>query len=991
MADPLSVVGSAVGIVSLGIQVVHSIYDYYTGLKDQHSSVGHTLRKTDHLLGILNNLQSRLKCRSFRADETDLVVNVQSAVDQCNECIQELQNEVDKFKMTPVEGLCAAAHQLGRRLAYPIRQSTLLKLNEDIYELVVHLSLALQLLEHSTIDRITDSVDDVRTVLDLVRSSQVSFEIREWLKAPDASTNFNEACKMKHAGTGMWFIKSSSFANWLHQSSSFLWLQGFAGCGKTVLCSTAIQHTLRHRRSAKDIGIAFFFFTFNDESKQDASAMLRALLFQLTSQLNDTPRALKELRDKYCPGTPPEQALLDCLYKAVREFREVYILVDALDESPRNKYRQSVLECIQDIRAWSQPGVHLLATSRDEPDIRRRLEQAGCETLSLRNTGVDKDIASFVSSHLRADPDLSEWQEFFDRIEETLIQKAQGVFRWVECQLKALLTCPNSEYFLDQLLESLPETLDETYTRMLQNIPSMYKHDARQMLAILSCAMRPLTVPELIDALATETSENPRFNSKRRLKSLDSIQKLCPGFTEIDTHPGNGVQTVRLAHFSVLEYLESERDAQNGQVAFFKLCRQDANNLMAYVCLTVLLEPGLAECEQQIESIRSQYPLVEYAAEYWPCHLQEGKGSDLVEKQVMRLFLETNGAFDTWAGIHGPFGHFDSKWYHWSSPAYVASLLGYHSVITAMLNEQCGDNFGIDEELLHECDDEHQTGNTALYAAARNGHKDVIQVLINMEANAECLVPGQDTPLNLASDIDPKSIVELMLLYREPMFDTQHKHSPLSAAAENGHTGIVEILLDYMPAVQVHRDYALLRSSTRGHQDIAKLLLDVGVNVNFEDNGDTPLTLSSKNGHKAVIELLLESGANVNGGSFQQPLAAASREGHEDVVELLLDRGADVNGRVDAWTPLAEASRGGWKHIAELLLDRGANVNGHSTILVMTPLVVASRAGKKDIVRLLLERGATAEWDGLTEFYPFVEKDDREAVQTLLRNAYWAE
>ena len=140
-----------------------------------------------------------------------------------------------------------------------------------------------------------------------------------------------------------------------------------------------------------------------------------------------------------------------------------------------------------------------------------------------------------------------------------------------------------------------------------------------------------------------------------------------------------------------------------------------------------------------------------------------------------------------------------------------------------------------------------------------------------------------------------------------------------------------------------------------------------------------------------MIELLLESGANVNGGSFQQPLAAASREGHEDVVELLLDRGADVNGRVDAWTPLAEASRGGWKHIAELLLDRGANVDGHATILVMTPLVVASRAGKKDIVRLLLERGATAEWDGLTKFYPFVEKDDREAVQTLLRNAYWAE
>ncbi len=56
-----------------------------------------------------------------------------------------------------------------------------------------------------------------------------------------------------------------------------MWLNGFAGSGKSVLCSTAIQFALRHRRSDPNVGIAFFYFTFNDESKQDVSAMLRAL------------------------------------------------------------------------------------------------------------------------------------------------------------------------------------------------------------------------------------------------------------------------------------------------------------------------------------------------------------------------------------------------------------------------------------------------------------------------------------------------------------------------------------------------------------------------------------------------------------------------------------------------------------------------------------------------------------------------------------------
>ena len=49
-----------------------------------------------------------------------------------------------------------------------------------------------------------------------------------------------------------------------------MWLNGFAGSGKSVLCSTAIQFALRYRKSDPKVGIAFFYFTFNDESKQEA-------------------------------------------------------------------------------------------------------------------------------------------------------------------------------------------------------------------------------------------------------------------------------------------------------------------------------------------------------------------------------------------------------------------------------------------------------------------------------------------------------------------------------------------------------------------------------------------------------------------------------------------------------------------------------------------------------------------------------------------------
>src|SRR5205085_11269328 len=71
-----------------------------------------------------------------------------------------------------------------------------------------------------------------------------------------------------------------------------------SGCGKSVLCSTAIQYTFRHRRSDPDVGIAFFYFTFNDESKQDESAILRALLLQLSGQHSDGHPGLISLRSE---------------------------------------------------------------------------------------------------------------------------------------------------------------------------------------------------------------------------------------------------------------------------------------------------------------------------------------------------------------------------------------------------------------------------------------------------------------------------------------------------------------------------------------------------------------------------------------------------------------------------------------------------------------------------------------------------------------------
>ena len=80
-----------------------------------------------------------------------------------------------------------------------------------------------------------------------------------------------------------------------------------------------------------------------------------------------------------------------------------------------------------DLRAWSEPGLHLLVTSRDEPDIRDELGASQDETISMKNDSVDVDIRDFISNHLRNNRRLRRWEDYYDRIEAALTERAKGV------------------------------------------------------------------------------------------------------------------------------------------------------------------------------------------------------------------------------------------------------------------------------------------------------------------------------------------------------------------------------------------------------------------------------------------------------------------------------------------------------------------------------------------------------------------------------------
>lgn len=402
MADPLSIASCVAGLLSLGIQVTQSLVDFYSDYKSKNAGLAKITQNIESLQRMFISLKDAVR----RTHELDLLQEVDKTTTRCEVIIEELQTECQKFQKHPDASFKDRIQILGRGAAYPFRKSTLLKLEEDMGEMRSILSIALGVLQLKTHNQIQDELSELKLLLERTNANQMSFSIRSWLAAPDASLNHNAACAKRHESTGVWLVNDYRFANWLIERNSFLWLSGFAGCGKSVICSTAIQYAFRETKDTDGVGIAFFYFSFTDDSKQHVRGMLSSLVSQLSVQIQDGEKELEQCKTLCRTNTPSTEVLLELLRRFLLCFEHSYLFIDALDECPREHAREDVLRAIQVMRDWKFSSTHLLVTSRDYFDIRDSLSPSADQDLVMRNSGIDRDIIKFVSLQLSDDKKL---------------------------------------------------------------------------------------------------------------------------------------------------------------------------------------------------------------------------------------------------------------------------------------------------------------------------------------------------------------------------------------------------------------------------------------------------------------------------------------------------------------------------------------------------------------------------------------------------------
>ena len=300
-----------------------------------------------------------------------------------------------------------------------------------------------------------------------------------------------------HAATFRWVFEPpeltgqswSDFAKWLETGSGTYWINGKAGSGKSTLMNyisynPQTRQLLHTWAGAKGMLTPTFFFWFGGNRLQKSTeGFLRSILYQIFTQRRELIPTLSGKHASSLIWT--EGHLRQCLLDVATENSDslcICVFVDGLDECEDD--HGDLLRLIEELTKL--PNFKCCYSSR--PERAFTIFEALC-TLKLQNI-TRNDIRNFTDAKLgelsqmqQLPPEQVHWR---DRLKETIAQKADGVFIWVDLVLRSQINGIRNQDSLEILqkkLDSLPADIEEIYSRILETIGKCYLKEAAKFLA----------------------------------------------------------------------------------------------------------------------------------------------------------------------------------------------------------------------------------------------------------------------------------------------------------------------------------------------------------------------------------------------------------------------------------------------------------------------------------------------------------------------------
>jgi hypothetical protein len=407
-------------------------------------------------------------------------------------------------------------------------------------------------------------------------------------------------------------------------------------------------------------------------------------------------------------------------------------------------------------------------------------------------------------------------------------------FRWIFCQLEILRDClPPS---VRRTLKELPESLDETYERILKEIKKPNRGLAQQVLQSLVVAVRPLRVAELAEVLAVDFDDSegiPRLNADWRWEDQEQALLIACSSLIAIVEDGDS-RAVQFSHFSVKEFLTSSRlSTASGEVSAYRIDLENAHTILAQSCLGVLLQT-----RDEIDGNASEnHPLAEYAAEHWTTHAQFGEVLSRLKKGMEYLFNPDKPHFRVWLMLYdidtrpgqgATFFEFTLYYKFAATPLYYAALCGFHDLVEHLIAKYPQDvnvNGGYYMR--------------PLIAALAGEHFQTADLLFRSGADPHVQGNYKTIPLHSAANFEKYDVVQKLIEY----------NADINARDNDGWTPL----------------YWASRGRLFKDGSVPRLLLERGADVNARADADgfTPLHRASAYGALEVVHVLLEHGADV--------------------------------------------------------------------------------------------------------------------------------
>ncbi|KAJ5726656.1 uncharacterized protein N7483_008013 [Penicillium malachiteum] len=743
-----------------------------------------------------------------------------------------------------------------------------------------------------------------------------------WISTASYSSPQRETRKKRVGDTGDWLLKIKEYNHWKSNPGELLWLPGGSGCGKSVLCSTVIHDIDQSCELDDSKYLIYWYFRFGDEMTQSVDTMIRSLIRQLSrSPLAESVTAL--WKKHTVKGSELEPDAISELFLDVvsRIAGEVYLVIDALDECPENAVsseRGLALSFLMDLLERYDNKVHILLTSRPEYDIEKKLE--AFPRIDLESF-MAKDVESFVAKSI----EQSLLKDRLDQKSKNLIMTRflsakERRFRWAELQIIELKQCLGPEE-VEEVLNSVPETLEDAYRRVLGRIKRKRdKQLAREVFMTICCS------PVALDLNLVATVVGVSFP--------DSIPMVCT--TQLVSVYE---EQIRLAHFSVQEFLIVPKDG--GLYHECQFSETEGHMFLLTKTLNCLLEQRNLLTKTDVNAKAKERAFFLYAAKYWNTHLAASGDIDQfsseMQDKIDEIFTEPNVYYNWMRGAFGIWRFSDDveenscSLEEYDEPLDRASNMGLFRTVNKLLSQDADLDAGTKAKKY----------GRAVQAALEEGHEKIAWLLLDQGADVNAQGGSGGSALQIASFRGDENVVRQLLDRGADVNAQGGKYgTALHAAAYEGYESIVQILLD------------------RG----------ADINAQGEEYGSAiQITMSDRRGwHTELLSMLVERGTKLTtqaelDSALQIALRLAEESRSEKAVRILLERGANFDTQAELDSTFRNAVDYMWEETVRILLDRGADFNAPArfgqTALEMA-IEFASSPKYKGIVAMLRDRGA---------------------------------